>query len=144
MTNAAEPLFIDTNILVFASWEAAPLHETARQTLVAYRQAGAALVISRQVIREWLATLNRPRTGLALADLLAEARSFPDHFTIIDETATTTERLLALLPQAVGVRVHDVNIVASMQSAAVRRLLTHNPDDFAPFKEQIEILTLVR
>ena len=58
MTNAAEPVFIDTNILVFASWEAAPLHEAARQTLAGYRQAGAALVISRQVIREWLATLS--------------------------------------------------------------------------------------
>lgn len=49
-----------------------------------------------------------------------------------------------LLPQAAGVRVHDVNIVASMQSAAVRRLLTHNPDDFAPFQEQIAILTLLQ
>lgn len=102
------------------------------------------MVISRQFIREWLATLNRPRTGLALEALLAEARSFPQHFTIVDETAATTERLLVLLPQAAGVRVHDVNIVASMQSAAVRRLLTHNPDDFAPFHGQIEILTLLQ
>lgn len=142
MTNVAEPVFIDTNILVFASWEAAPLHEAARQALAEHHQAGASLVISRQVIREWLATLNRPRTDLGLADLLAEARAFPQHFTIVDETAATTERLLALPPQAAGVRIHDVNIVASMQSAAVRRLLTHNPDDFAPFKEQIEILTM--
>jgi predicted nucleic acid-binding protein len=100
-------------------------------------------MISRQVIREWLATLNRPRTGLVLADLLAEARAFPQHFIIVDETAATTERLFALLPQAAGARTHDVNIVATMQAAAIRRLLTHNPDDFTPFKDQIDILTRV-
>jgi predicted nucleic acid-binding protein len=142
MTNAAEPVFIDTNILVFASWAAAPLHEAARQRLAHYRQAGAPLLISRQVVREWLATLNRPRTGLALTDLVVEARAFAQHFVIADETAATTERLLMLLPQSAGARVHDVNIVATMQIAGVRRLVTHNPDDFAAFKDQIEILTL--
>jgi len=65
------------------------------------------LYISRQVIREWLATLNRPRTGLALVDLITNAQSFDAHFAILDETTATTANLLALLPQASGVRVHD-------------------------------------
>lgn len=57
----AEPMFVDTNVLVYASWRAAPLHT---QTLAAYRAAGVPLVISRQIIREFFATLYRPRSGI--------------------------------------------------------------------------------
>jgi predicted nucleic acid-binding protein len=74
---------------------------------------------------------NRPRTGLALADLIAEVQAFDAYFIILDDTAATTANLLALLPQASGVRVHDVNIVATMQAASIQRLLTNNPNDFA-------------
>ena len=143
MTSAADPLFVDTNVLVYASWAASPLHTHARSVLAAHRSAGAPLYISRQVIREWLATLNRPRTGLALADLIAEALSFDAHFAILDETAATTTNLFALLPQASGVRVHDVNIVATMQAAGLQRLLTNNPNDFAAFKHLIVVLPLL-
>ena len=86
MTSAADPLFVDTNVLVYASWAVAPLHSHARSVLATHRSAGAPLYISRQVIREWLATLNRPRTGLALADLIAEAQAFDAHFTILDNS----------------------------------------------------------
>jgi predicted nucleic acid-binding protein len=71
MTSAADPLFVDTNILVYASW-----------------------------------------------------------------TAT-------LLPQASGVRVHDVNIVATMQTGGVQHLLTNNLSDFAPFSHLITVLPVV-
>jgi predicted nucleic acid-binding protein len=141
-TSAANAIFIDTNVLVYASWVAAPLHAHARSILAQHRSSGAALYISRQIIREWFATLNRPRTGLALADLILEAQSFGTHFTILDDTAATTERLLVLLPQASGSRVHDVNIVATMQVGSIRRLLTNNPDDFKPFAHLIDILPL--
>jgi len=85
----------------------------------------------------------QPRTGLALADLIAEAQAFDAHFAILDETATTTANLLALLPQASGVRVHDVNIVATMQAGGVQRLPTNNPNDFAAFGHLITVLPLV-
>jgi predicted nucleic acid-binding protein len=143
MTSAADPLFVDTNVLVYASWAASPLHTHARSVLATHRNAGAPLYISRQIIREWLATLNRPRTGLVLVDLITEAQSFDAHFAILDETTATTANLLALLPQASGVRVHDVNIVASMQSAGIQRLLTNNPNDFAAFEHLITVLPLV-
>jgi predicted nucleic acid-binding protein len=78
MTSAADSLFVDTNVLVYASWAIAPLHTHARSILATHSSAGASLAISRQVIREWLATLNRPRTGLALAELIAEAQTFLD------------------------------------------------------------------
>ena len=143
MTSAADSLFVDTNVLVYASWATAPLHQHARSILAQYRSSGVTLTISRQVIREWLATLNRPRTGLALADLISEAQSFASHFTVFDDTALTTAQLLELLPAASGMRVHDVNIVATMRCAGVHQLLTNNPDDFRAFGNIIAILPLV-
>jgi predicted nucleic acid-binding protein len=143
MTNVADPIFVDTNIIVYASWSAAPLHQQARQTLAQAAAAGAPLVISRQVIRVFLATLNRPRSGLALPDLIAEVQAFDRNFLIADETAATTAALLALLPQASGMQVHDVNIVATMQVMGIQRLLTNNPNDFTVFEHMITIMPLV-
>lgn len=109
MTNAADPLFVDTNVLVYASWVAAPLYVHSRSVLGTYRSAGAALVISRQVIREWLATLNRPRTGLLLTDLIAEAQTFDRHFIILDDTAAVTAHLPSPWYHAQTIRKEDTN-----------------------------------
>lgn len=143
MTNAADPLFIDTNILVYASWKVAPLHNQARAVIATHRAAGVPLVISRQIIREYLATLNRPSSGVGLATLIAEVQAFEAGMRVCDETAATTVILLSLLPQATGVRVHDVNIVATMQVYGVRQILTNNPDDFKPFAHLITIIPLL-
>lgn len=105
MTSAADSLFVDTNVLVYANRAAAPLHAHVRSVLATHRRAGTPLYISRQVIRAWLATRNRPRTGLALADLIAEAQTFDAHFAILEGTTATTADLL-VLPQASGMRVH--------------------------------------
>jgi predicted nucleic acid-binding protein len=143
MTNVADPLFIDTNVLVYAAWHAAPLHTQARTAIATHRAAGAQLVISRQIIREFLATLNRPQSGIALATLVREVRAFEVGMIVGDETAATTAALLTLLPQAAGARVHDVNIVATMQVYGVQRILTNNPGDFVPFAHMITIIPLV-
>jgi predicted nucleic acid-binding protein len=142
-TSAADALFVDTNVLVYASWSQAPLHQYARAILAQHHASGASLWISRQVIREWLATLNRPRTGLDLVDLIAEAQTFDQHFFIADDTSATTIQLLTLLQQASGTRVHDTNIVATMLIGGVNRILTNNPDDFAAFKHLITIIPLI-
>ena len=38
-----EALFVDTNILVYASISSAPLHQIARQRIAAYQHAGVQL-----------------------------------------------------------------------------------------------------
>jgi predicted nucleic acid-binding protein len=119
------------------------LHAHARSVLVTHRSAGASPYISRQIIREWLATLNRPRTGLALADLIAEVQAFDAHFAILDDIAATTANLLTLSPRASGMRIHDVTIVATMRVGGVQRLLTNDPSDFAAFSHLITVVPLV-
>jgi predicted nucleic acid-binding protein len=61
-TTAADPVFIDTNVLVFANTATAPLHAEAQAALQSYAASGAELWISRQILREYLATLSRPQS----------------------------------------------------------------------------------
>ncbi len=58
----AEPLFIDTNILIYANVATAPLHEQALSAIKEADQAGRPLWISRQVLREFIAARTRPQT----------------------------------------------------------------------------------
>ena len=55
------PLFIDTNILVYANVVETPFHEQALAAINAAHEAGRTIWISRQVIREYLVTLTRPQ-----------------------------------------------------------------------------------
>jgi predicted nucleic acid-binding protein len=76
--------------------------------------------------------------------MTTDIRQFQRHFRITSDTAAVTRALLALLEatQTVGKQVHDANIVAAMQVYGIRRLLTHNTDDFARFAHLIEIIPL--
>ena len=64
MTTAAvalEPVFVDTNILVYAAVPAFPLHADARMRLTELDAAGLRLWISRQTLREYLSALSPPQ-----------------------------------------------------------------------------------
>ncbi|EFO80004.1 PilT domain-containing protein [Oscillochloris trichoides DG-6] len=144
MMTEAEPkvLFIDTNILVYASWSVAPLHREAQHMLATYTSRGTILVISRQVLREFVATLYRPRTGLAITDITAEVRALEARYVVIEDGPTITAQLLALLEDG-ATQVHDTNIAATCIVAGIRHILTNNPADFAPFQRWLSVVPLV-
>ena len=131
-------LFIDTNVLVYATAPPAPLCSAAKAKLAAERAAGHELWISRQILREFLSTLSRPQTfmpALSPVQLVQEVASFQNQFNIAEDNAGVTAnllRLLAAIPMG-GKQIHDANIVATMQAYNIRRLLTHNTVDFARF-----------
>jgi len=56
------PLFLDTNVLIYASIKEAPEHEAVRRFVDGHLATGTALYISRQVLREYLAVLSRPQS----------------------------------------------------------------------------------
>jgi predicted nucleic acid-binding protein len=61
-TAAADPVFLDTNILVYASVDASPYYQAARAAISAYEASQTPLWISRQVLhdyREYLATVSK-------------------------------------------------------------------------------------
>ena len=51
---APEPVFVDTNVVVYAAVPAFPLHVDARMRLTELEAAGVCLWISRQSLREYL------------------------------------------------------------------------------------------
>ncbi len=137
-----EPVFLDTNVLVYASMAVSPLHAIARRAIETREAAAVPLVISRQILREFLATLNRPQVNIPITTLTAQVRHFEARFQLIEESAAVTAALLDLVEQGVGRRVHDVNIVATMQVGGVRQLLTNNPGDFAAFTHVVTVIPL--
>jgi predicted nucleic acid-binding protein len=101
------------------------------------------LWVSRQVLREYLATLVRPRTGILITDLTVAVRQFEMRFRVAEDGPLITAHLLALLEQGYSTQVHDTNIVATMQTIGISRILTNNPRDFASFAHLINIIPLV-
>jgi predicted nucleic acid-binding protein len=142
-TATGEPIFIDTNILVYASVDTAPHYAHARAVIATYEAAGTPLWISRQVLREYLATLARPKLGIPVTKLTTTVRQYETRFQVAEDGPLTTVALLTLLEQGYSTHIHDTNIVATMQMIGVRQILTNNPDDFTPFTGLITVLPLV-
>lgn len=140
----AEPLFIDTNILIYANVANTPQHERVLSAIKAAHQAGRALWISRQVLREFIAARTRPQTFAQPRTpevVIERARYLTDRFQVADDTAAVTEQLIKLMGdfQTGGKQIHDANIVATMLAYDIPCLLTYNARDFKRFGEVIRI-----
>ncbi len=62
VTSGDSPIFIDTNVLVYANIAAYPLHQLALQTIQSLIDTEVELWLSRQVLREFIASVTRPQT----------------------------------------------------------------------------------
>jgi len=151
MTTAAadpEPVFVDTNVLIYAAIPAFPWHADACARLTELEAVGAPLTISRQTLREYLSALSRPSTytpPIAMDSLLADIPALLARFRIIEDGPAVTSALMTLLAAVPcgGKQVYDANIVATMVTGGIRRILTHNVSDFRRFSSWIDILPLV-
>jgi predicted nucleic acid-binding protein len=148
VTTAVDPVFLDTNILIYAKTALSPLHATALGKLQGLVAAGHPLWVSRQTFREYLAVMSRPgilTAPVSMSALVADIRSFESQFLIAEDGPLVTTQLLALLGLVVcqGKQIHDANIVATMLVHGVTALLTHNVSDFSRFSAHIRLLALV-
>ena len=144
---AGSAVFLDTNILVFASFSGTLFHAAACSRLSELENIGTVLWTSRQVLREFLTVTTRPGTILpppSPAVLSQAVRRFEAVFQIADEDAAVTSLLLELLKSRVmqGKQIHDGNIVATMLRNRITWLLTHNVADFSRYAQEISILTI--
>lgn len=144
---AADPVFLDTNVLVYISRPGAAEHPAARAALARLEADGGPLWVSQQVLREYLSVVTRPQAtapALAMATALADVGRFRASFEIADETAAVLDRLLSLLSlhPVAGKQVHDANLIATMLEHGVRRLLTFNTADFSRFVGAIDLVPL--
>jgi predicted nucleic acid-binding protein len=147
-TTAADRVFVDTNVLIYAATPAAPLYATALQRIDDLQRAGAELWISRQILREFLAAVTRPQTfsrARRMPVALAAVARIQNLYRLAEDGSAVTNNLLALcaaVPLA-GKQVHDANVVATMQAYSIAKLLTHNTADFTRFQNVIMVLPLV-
>ena len=142
-----ERLFVDTNVLVYANAAEAPQHEVALAALHQWRQRGAELWISTQVLREYMALLTRPQTFTRPIDrpvLIERVRYFMEHFRVTCETPRVAEKLLMLVQDVDvgGKQIHDANIVATMLAQNITHVLTHNVADFERFDVFVTVVPL--
>ncbi len=146
-TRGAKDVFIDTNVLVYAAVQAAPMHAAAREKLRSMQDEGRVLWISRQVIREYLAVLSRPQAfskPVSMPVLADDVRRFERMFRVAGEDSAVTKALLDIVEQVpvAGRQVHDANIVATMIAQGIGRVLTNNTADFDRYAEWIEAVPL--
>ena len=138
-------MFLDTNVLVRARFEAAPGHGLARRRMQEAGESGEALRISRQVLREYLATVTRPQSWsppIAMDAALAHIAALESAFEILEDGPKVTRTLTGLCREVLvaGRQIHDANIAATMLAHGERRLLTFNAGDFRRFGERIELI----
>lgn len=83
-------------MLVFAAIATSPFHAEAFGQLDAFRQIGVELWISRQILREYLASLSRPEPftlPLPAATLIADIDRFQLQFRIAEDGPAVTAYL---------------------------------------------------
>jgi len=148
MTTADSALFVDTNILVYTTDTLSSWHELAKNRLQAARHRGDHLVISPQILREYIATATRSVIGAPapMSQILANVADFRRTFALVEETDAVMTELVALLGQVAvaGKQVHDTNIVATMLAHGIRRLLTNNETHFNRFSAWITVVPLTQ
>lgn len=147
-TTAAEPEFIDTNILVYGVLTSSPLHAQTVQALEEREQAGVELWISRQILREYVSALTRGGTStpvVPMAAIVTDLVVFQSRYRIAEDGQAVTDQFLRLLGQVPvgGKQVHDAHIVATMLAHGLKRILTHNVADFRRFSPWIDVIPLV-
>ncbi|MHB8519751.1 MAG: type II toxin-antitoxin system VapC family toxin [Limisphaerales bacterium] len=138
-------LFVDTNVLVYATDANSPWQAVAESALEEWRAQGTALLLSVQVLREYLAVTTRTAPGQTVQPdygaIAANLLSFRSGFDVLEDNGKVSEKLEELVRQfsVRGRQVHDANIVATMVVQGLRELLTQNVGDFARFSPLITI-----
>lgn len=141
---AADPVILDTNVLIYANTVGSSFRAAAQQAISGHAQAGDTLWISRQIMREYPAALSRPQGILIpvpLPKLIADVQRFQTEYTVAEDGPSVTDELLRIIaPTSIGgKRIHDANIVATMLTHGIGTLLTNNPHNFGIFSNLINI-----
>lgn len=87
-TTVVEPVFVDTNNLIYAQQKLSPFHLLATSKLTEFANAGHSLWVSRQVLREYLVAMSRPSaltSSIPMPDLIWDVQLFEKQFIIAED-----------------------------------------------------------
>lgn len=133
---------IDTNVLLAATDVARRAHDAALHLLDHDRRA---LVVTPQIVREFLAVATRPielnGLGLTGSDAAANLGELLEVLDVVDEDLDSVDRLTVMVSSGVaaGKQVHDANVVAVALARSIDAIVTDNVRHFARFSEMITI-----
>ncbi len=142
---AGDPVFVDTNVLIYASRPNADQHASARESLDRMRREGNPLWLSHQVLREYLSASTRPQPSgpaLPMSVAISDVERFRARFNIAEDSAAVLDRLVNLLAADTGggKQVHDANVIATMLEYGITRLLSFNHADFRRFGALVQLV----
>src|SRR5699024_4874745 len=136
---AGDRLLVDTNVLLGATDQSHDQHADALRLIGETRQRGVHLIASGQVLREYLVVATRPQeqNGLGLTPRFAldNVAQFSRRIALVDETTNIARALQQLVDRfsLSGKRIHDANLVATMEVHGIALLITENERDFQAF-----------
>jgi predicted nucleic acid-binding protein len=137
-------LFVDTNIWIFLSHKDHILHQQAVQSIQTFHHSGYNLILSNQVIREFLSQeLKGQPTKQKRQETVELITEWRNNFSVIHDDGMVMDQLLQLVDNKEldisGRLIHDANIVATMLTHRIYEILTHNVNDFRFFESLITI-----
>ncbi len=142
MTPESERVFVDTNILIYSTFEDfdPEKHVQCTDTLNKLLQAGTPLFISSQILREYFAVSTNQnifKKPLTYKQAVSKMKEFLARFTLVHEKESTIHILITLIGKYAVSRqkIHDMNIVATMVDNGITHLLTYNVQDFKQINE---------
>lgn len=142
---SGERIFVDTNILFYATSPHVEQVVVAREKLTALA-AENERYISGQVLREFAnvvlhtARILKHDWPVTQRNLQENLLRFQADFNVLFEDEPTVRLWQTLLPAATGgKRVYDLNIVATLRRHGLRHLFTHNVGDFVAFPDLVLI-----
>ena len=142
-------VFLDTNILFYTNNPSEAFGQQALSRLNEMVAQNNELVISTQIIREYAnATLRHAiyqkiDLPASIGIVQRNITRFQRDFEVLHESPLVLQHWLILLPSLTTSKdVYDFNIAATMQSAGISHLLTHNVSDFVKFSAWLTVLPL--
>ena len=145
MTKMADSIFLDTNVLLRATFSGMEEHVICRDC-IEQLQTKSGLWISNQVVREFYRQARKPgvvKEVLSREKLVIEIETLLLRFSLAEEVKVVHEQLMRLLRDSSfdipGMLIHDANIVATMLAHEIDTLVTRD-GDFQRFGNQIRIL----
>ncbi|MEW6238620.1 MAG: type II toxin-antitoxin system VapC family toxin [Candidatus Omnitrophota bacterium] len=146
-TKDVNRLFIDTNILIYATNESSPWRHSAANALMELRRKGIELIVSPQIIREYLCVVTRSAScskNILFSQILENLNRIQKEFVLVEENRHVVDCLVDIVRNVsvAGKQIHDANIVATMITHGVSHLLTRNTADFIRFSQYIHIAPL--
>lgn len=144
----ADSVVLDTGVLLTATTPSRRFHKRALALLDRWPNRGIRLAATSQILREYLVVATRPRDvnglDLTIDQAITNIQALLERMRLLIPTRASVDMLTEIVRRTStrGKVIHDANVVVTMASHGVQRIVTANPDDFRRFDDIVEVIDL--